>query len=154
MDSGAVIDTSTNTHDVPISAGDLPDAIAVSPDGTEVYIANSGGTVWVVDTTVDGDDVLPVKVQVGSTPFALAVSPDGRNVYFANFDSHTVSAIDAATKTTGNPVKVGTLPTAVTVSPDGKHVYVGMISGGLSVIDTGASWPCTQPPGTGLTAAV
>ena len=92
--------------------------MAVSPNGSHLYVANSdSGAVSVINTTTNS---VTNTISVGRNPEGLTLSPDGTDVYVANYDSNTVSVIDAAT----NTISVGTNPTAVAVSPDGSHLYV------------------------------
>ena len=91
-----------------ISVGSSPGALALSPDGKRLYVANTGsGTVSVINT-----DYLPthrrqsratssrLDITVGSSPSALALGADGR-LYVANRGSNTVSVINTATNTAG-----------------------------------------------------
>ena len=52
------------------------------------------------------------------------ISPDGRTVYVANIGSGTVTPIDTATKTPGEPVEVGVRPRAIVITPDSRTAYV------------------------------
>jgi len=45
------IDPSTNTVVATIHVGSGPEGVAVTPDGTRLYVANDGGEVWVIDTS-------------------------------------------------------------------------------------------------------
>ncbi len=62
--------------------------VAVTADGSKVYIANSGDdTVSVIDA---GSRKVIAPIDVGTNPFGVAVTPDGKTVYVAN-QSHDVS---------------------------------------------------------------
>jgi YVTN family beta-propeller protein len=71
--------------------------VAVSPDGSQAYIANRGfytvpsGTVSVIDT---GAGAVTATIPVGSNPEGVAVSPDGHRAYVTNGGSGTVSVLD------------------------------------------------------------
>ena len=78
------------THiDVPNSRG-----LAVSPDGTRLYVANIGfDSVSVIDTstnTVVGEIPVPGS---DDGPWRIAISPDGSRAYVLNFAGGTVSVI-------------------------------------------------------------
>jgi YVTN family beta-propeller protein len=45
------IDTSTNTVVATIRVGSGPEGMAITPDGTRLYVANDSGSVWVLDTS-------------------------------------------------------------------------------------------------------
>ncbi len=57
-------------------------------------------------------------------PDGIAITPDGKTVYVANIGSGTVTPIDTATNTPGEPVEVGVRPRAIVITPDGKTAYV------------------------------
>ena len=69
-----------------------PDGIAVTPDGSRVYVANRGtNNVTVIDT---GADSVLADVSVGAAPHGVSVTPDGTKVYVANMENNNVSVID------------------------------------------------------------
>jgi YVTN family beta-propeller protein len=122
-----------------------PYGVAVSPDGSKVYVTNSTskvnstGTVSVIDTAKN--KVIATIPCCGD--LGIAVSPDGSKVYALN-GVNSVAVIDTATNTviTTVPVGVGILY-GVAASPDGSKVYVTNIvpndpsaRGTVSVIDT------------------
>jgi YVTN family beta-propeller protein len=127
-----------------IPVGDAPFGIAVSPDGSKVYVTNSQDflnsqspdTVSVIDAAMN---TVTATVTVGLFPEGVAVTPDSSKAYIANTDSGTVSMIDAATNTVTATISVGSFPQGVAVTPDGSKVYVTSsqsVPGTVSVIDT------------------
>ena len=69
--------------------------MAVTPDGSKVYVANRGNnTVSVIDAT----NTVIATIPVGLAPFGVAVTPDGSKVYVTNLNN-TVSVIATATNT-------------------------------------------------------
>jgi outer membrane protein assembly factor BamB len=131
-----------NSFDVDDDA--YADAIAVSPDGSTVYVtgtsnsqfltvaydACTGAVLWSASYEVGGDD---------DAATALAVSPDGSTVFVtggddtANGGGYSTVAYDAAT---GAQLWVASYdatntdePTSVAVSPDGSTVFVTGVSG-------------------------
>jgi YVTN family beta-propeller protein len=111
--------------------------VAVTPDGSKVYVANFGsGTMSVIATTTN--TVIGSPIAVGFRPQGVAVTPDSSKVYVANHIDNTVSVIDTATNTViGSPIAVGSEPEGVAVTPDGSKVYVANFgSGTVSVIAT------------------
>jgi YVTN family beta-propeller protein len=119
-----VIDTGTNTLLTTIALGSGNFGIfglAVSPDGTKLYVststnANGGqpypsGAVSVIDLTTDS--VIATVPLPSYMPFGLAVTPDGTKVYVANHYNDTVAVIDTATNSLRRfQIHVGGFPTA------------------------------------------
>jgi YVTN family beta-propeller protein len=98
----SVIATATSTVTATIPVGSGPSGVAVTPDGTKVYVANNGfgfGTnVSVIDAATN---TVIATIPVGSSPSNVAVTPDGRRVYVANFQSNNVSVIAKSADFTG-----------------------------------------------------
>ncbi|MCV7298439.1 beta-propeller fold lactonase family protein [Mycobacterium barrassiae] len=113
-----------------------PNEMAISPDGTRLYVTNNGfftgNTVTVIDT--ETNSVVAI-ITVGDEPREVAVSPDGATAYVANLGG-TVSVIDTTTNTVTATISVGVVPDGIAVSPDGGTVYVTQNDGTVSVIDT------------------
>ena len=136
----SVINTANNTVAATVNVRKNPYGIAVSPDGTRIYVTNVNygysGTVSVIDTAINE---VTATVDLGKkySPCGVAVKPDGTKVYVADRDINGVSVIDTATNTVTARVPVGTNPLGVTVTPDGTKVYVtNRYSNNVSVIDT------------------
>jgi YVTN family beta-propeller protein len=124
----SVIDTTTNTVSATITVGNLPFGVAVTSDGSKVYVPNPAppgrcililcGSVSVIDTATN--TVVATIPNVGNLPQGVAVTPDGSKVYVAlqgtSFQTGpppgTVSVIDAATNSLATGVNVGNFPTA------------------------------------------
>ena len=137
---------------VSTQTGNSPAGVVASPDGTRVYVANTGSNTVSVFNTATGQliDTNPnvagtQSISVGSSPSALAISADGKRLYVANTGSNSVSVIDTITnkRIDANPsifavdIAVGSLPSALAISADGKRLYVANTgSNSVSVIDT------------------
>jgi len=107
-----VIDTATNTViatiTIPNSVNTV--ALAVSPDGSKIYVTNNNsGNVSVIAT---GTNTVIATIAVGLNPLGVAVTPDNSKVYVANEGSGTVSAIDTATNAVTAMIPVGVEPVA------------------------------------------
>ncbi|HEX5270468.1 MAG TPA: bifunctional YncE family protein/alkaline phosphatase family protein [Gemmataceae bacterium] len=132
-----------------IEVGLHPCAMAASPRGRFVYVANAASdTVSVIDrrtdTVVETIAIRPEgRLPFGSGPNALAVSPDGGTLYVANGTNNCLAVVRLGTigfdadPGDGRPEKsavVGLIPTgwypgAVVLSPDGKTLYVANVKG-------------------------
>jgi YVTN family beta-propeller protein len=145
--SVAVIDTatmkvvdvnpSTSTVDS-IKVGSTPAGIAISPDGTRLYVTNSGSsTVSVIDTTLNKEIS---RITVGSQPSGIAVSPDGNKLYVTLRYSDSLATVNLANNLVST-VKVGDSPREVALTPDGTRAVVTNYDGTVSVVDITTTTP-------------
>jgi DNA-binding beta-propeller fold protein YncE len=124
--SGTVLD---------MPAGFTPEALATSPDGSFVFVANDNqdnsdaGDV----TTIEGADTaspfVGSSITAGLSPRDITVSLDGQYVYVANLGSDDVSQFSGADSGTGtltllNGIAVGGQPIALAITPDSGTLYV------------------------------
>ena len=117
-DTVSVIDTATNAVvGSPITVGDVPRGIAITPDGTKAYVTNqNANTVSVIDTATNA--VVGSAIPVGSEPVGIAITPDGTKAYVTNRNADTVSVINTATNAVvGSPITVGDLPFGIAICP-------------------------------------
>ena len=89
-DTVSVIATATNTVAGQISRWDLAlKGVAVTPDGTHVYVTNrASDTVSVIKTA---NRAVVATIPVGNYPTGVAFTPDGTHVYVTNVRSPTMS---------------------------------------------------------------
>src|SRR5262245_46162436 len=88
-DRVAVISTLNNSATTTIPLGQHgPWGVAVSPDGSKVYVTSPypDNTVLVIATA---NNAVIATIPVGDYPIGVAVTPDGSNVYVANYGSNT-----------------------------------------------------------------
>jgi YVTN family beta-propeller protein len=151
----SVISTASNAVTATITVGFDPRGVAVTPDGSKVYVANFGvpssvpGSVSVISAGVATQITDPSF----NAPLGVAVTSDGSKVYVTNFSGNTVSVITTATdmvtavvngSSCAAAIPVGSFPFGVTVSPDGSMVYVAnqgndVEAGTVSVIATASN---------------
>jgi len=150
----SVIDTATNTVTATVNVGDHPQGVAVSLDGSKVYVTNYCD-ISVIDTTTD---TVTATIPVKQNPtIGVAVTPDGAKVYvtsgYRTIDGDITRCLfqvtDTATNTVTSIGQFSGLFTGVTVSPDGKNVYLARDvqtglrpskgEGYVSVIDTASN---------------
>ncbi|GJM15657.1 MAG: hypothetical protein DHS20C13_09840 [Thermodesulfobacteriota bacterium] len=106
---------------VTVVVGMSPSALAVTPDGDFVYVANGGNNnVSVIQTS---DNTVVDTVVVDSLPFGIAVTPNGDFVYVSNAGSNTVSVIQTSNNTVIATVVVDQDPSGVAIPTD-DHVFV------------------------------
>ena len=84
-----VIDTTTNKVVTTVDVGLAPAGVAVTLDGSKVYVANEAvnGTVSVIDTATNA---VSATVAVGRHPTGVAIKPDGSRIYVVNRGNGTV----------------------------------------------------------------
>ena len=139
----AVINTSNNTVSTTIAPGPTPTGIAITPDGTHLYVSYAEGDEVVVINT-SGYGIGPT-IGVGSAPEPIATTPDGKSVYVVNGEDNTVSVIDIATNSVVTTLTVGTTPSGLAITTDATTAYVlNNGSNNVTVIDV----PNTSITGT------
>ena len=159
--SGTVtpIRTATNTALKPIAVGQDPRALAITPDGTTIYVTNyQSGTVTPIRTATN---TALAPIRVGRNPLAIAITPDGKTAYVLNNGSGTVTPIRTATSTALAPIRVPAGSFSMAITPDGRTIYVldlgssqaqeGMVipirtatNTALRSIPIGHAWPSTM----------
>ena len=125
----AIINASTYTLVSSIGGTTNPYGVAATPDGSTVFVTESGtNTVSVISTATNQ---ITTSVVVGIYPHGIAVTPDGTKAYVANTGpntgaggSETVSVIEVASLTVSSTVTVGEGPMAVAITPDGSQAFV------------------------------
>lgn len=126
------VDLEDANVDARITTGTLPDAIAASPDGRMLLVADEGQDLLRVLDTSDGDVI--ATVGTGVEPDAVAVAPDGALAVVANSDDGTVTPVDLRTMRALEPIHVGAQPDAVAIGgPGGRTALVGDLGAGTVV---------------------
>jgi YVTN family beta-propeller protein len=122
----SVIDTATNTVIATVPVGGGPSGVAVTPDGSRVYVT-SGIGVSVIDTATNMVIGSPIPVESGAA--GVAVTADGSRAYVSGIHFETV--INTTTNTVVPPpipVDALSLGSGIAVTPDGSKVYVARSS--------------------------
>jgi YVTN family beta-propeller protein len=126
-----VIKTATNTVTSTIGV-ETPGRLAVSPDGSRVYVtADNLRQLSVIDTATN---LVTATINLGGSPGDIAVSPDGTRGYVItrstqNSDDIWVAVINTDPDSAGynsviNRIKVGGTPVGLAVSAGGSEIYV------------------------------
>ena len=140
LDSVIDVDPSTPASIDYIPVGSFPGMVAITPDGTRVYVASFlFDGVSIIDTATN----LPVPgILTDGGATGVAITPDGTRAYVVNFEADNVSVIDidppsGTFHTVIATVSVGNEPTGIAIMPNGTWAYVPNNGGDtVSVIDT------------------
>ncbi len=117
--SVSVIDTTTLQVVATIPVHLAPFGVAVTPDGTQVFVTNTASDdVWVIDTGSAVSDpsnaVLgTIDLDGGSSPRGIAITRDGMTAYVANNGTDSVSIIDVEGQGVITSLPVGSAPIAL-----------------------------------------
>ena len=120
--------------DIPVAGryGPVETAVAVNTVTHRIYVADSTGTV----TVIDGVTQATTTLQVGGQPSAVAVNETTNKVYVAGAPDNGITVIDGATNaltTLSDPNATG--PRVVAVNAATNKIYVGNTSLNVTVID-------------------
>lgn len=114
----------SNVITATINVGDNPTGIAMSPDGTKVYVSDHDeNSVYVIDTATN---TVTNTMFVGEWPESVIISPDGKKVYVVNSYDKKVSVINTKTNTVTATAKVTGLSSSskIAFNPTGTKMYV------------------------------
>ncbi len=127
LDDGKVTETVKTSLDPRDPVGSTPNALAVSPDGRFLYVANADNNdVAIIGIAQKGNSALLGFIPTGYYPSAIAVTRDGRKL------------LVATGKGMGSRPTVPMVGKHPTTAPDPSHPfdYVGdILSGHLEILD-------------------
>jgi YVTN family beta-propeller protein len=147
----SVIATATNTVATTVPVGVVPDVVAVSPDGTLVYVGNNVGPgVGGISVISTATNTVTATVATANQPDGIVFTPSGAFAYVANFVGSSVSVIDTATTTVVATISSAQArtPASAAITPDGAFVYTANFnSNNVSAIDTATNTIVALVPG-------
>jgi YVTN family beta-propeller protein len=121
--------------ETPVSVGKGPEGFDVSPDGKEVWAANShDGTLSIIDVA----SRKVVQTLDVHTKFANRVkfSPDGKLVLISDLGRGDLIALDAAARKEIKRLSLGRGVAGILIVPDGSRAYVAVSTDGqVAVVD-------------------
>jgi len=108
-----------------IAIGPQSEAIAVSPDGREVWLGRNGdGRISVVDTA---SRKVVSEIEVGGVPIRLAFTPDGKRVVVSDADAGALVLVDVKRRGVRRRIPLGGVPIGVVVRADGAVAWASLI---------------------------
>jgi DNA-binding beta-propeller fold protein YncE len=145
------IDVTTGTAGASFDVGSTPAAIAITPDGSTLLVANNTAntvTPVLISSGASGLTYTPgTPISAGPGPDAIAVTTDGSTAYVTNDGSDTVTPITLdGINIAGDPLPVHPGPDAIALTPNGELAYVTSDSGWVTAIVTATNGISTQPP--------
>jgi YVTN family beta-propeller protein len=120
---------------IQIPVGKQPEeGIAVSPDGTEVWVGhNEDGGISIIDTATNK---VKEVVKLAQMPIRLKFTPDGSKVLVSDPKAGEFIVIDAKTRKEIKRVKAEGTPVGIQLQSDGKRAFVArMEAGNVGVFD-------------------
>ncbi len=116
-------DNSTTLFNVASGSGST--TVAVSPDGTRLYVGETDGIIEVLDSST-GALITSINQTAGWYLGRIVVNATGTRLYVTTFNgNHSVEVIDTATyATVASITGVGGTPLGEVLSPDGSRLYV------------------------------
>ncbi|HTT91959.1 MAG TPA: YncE family protein [Acidimicrobiales bacterium] len=145
-DNVAAIDTTTldpsnyNPPETLVAVGLMPQAIAVTPDGSEVWVTEAGPQtsatpLYGIAVISTSSDTVVRQMGLSGDPTDVAFSPSGDRAYVTASDG--LHVFDVTDRRQVAFVPGLSSPQSVTVSPDGSFVYVTETqTGQLATIST------------------
>jgi YVTN family beta-propeller protein len=122
----SIVDTSTDTMIGSIPLDTKITDIAISPDGSRLYLTvPEDNKLLAIDTLTLSVLSLQPGRGPGTGPVGVAVAPDGKRVYVTIWGDNALAIVDLPDHTISKTVRVGNGPRGIAVAPDGGRVYVG-----------------------------
>jgi YVTN family beta-propeller protein len=122
----------TNTV-IPVGKG--PEGIDLSPDGLEVWAANSGdGTVSIIDTTTKQ---VKQVVNVGTKHSnRVKFTPDGKRALISDIATGDLLVVEVSARTLNKRIKLGSSAEGILIVPDGSRAFVAVSgSNKVAIVD-------------------
>lgn len=156
----AILSTANFQPITTVPTGARPLGIAFSPNGSVMYVANSGDSTVSVFAVASTQGAIPFSftlaatVAVGGAPQAVTVGPDGTAYVTVDLTSTGQVAVITASNgsySAGTPIPVGQGPAGLAISPSGASLYVANTnSNSISLVTLGGSAPSVGTVLTGI----
>jgi YVTN family beta-propeller protein len=120
----------------------VPHGIALTHDGTTLYVANlTLDRISIVDA-VNDEFVEDIILPQGTEPMQASISPDGMYLYISARGTNMLMVIDTQTKTVITQIPMAAGPMHIAVSSDGNKIYIPSMMGNVVNVVTknDSSW--------------
>jgi YVTN family beta-propeller protein len=120
-----------------VAVGKGPEGMDLSPDGKEVWAANSGdGTVSIIDAAAK--KVIETLIVGTKHSNRVKFTPDGKLVLISDLGNGELLVVDAKTRKVTKRMKLGASAEGILMQPDGTRAFVA-VSGDnkVDVVDLG-----------------
>jgi YVTN family beta-propeller protein len=105
-----------------ISVGKQPEAIDISPDGSELWVGQNGdGSISIIDTSTNK---VKETFKVGEVPIRVKFTPDGKRVLVSDPKAGELIVLDAATRKEIKRTTIGGVPVGILIAPDGSRAFI------------------------------
>lgn len=118
-----------------ITTNNQPISLAVTPDGTKLYLgAFAGQSVLVMDVATRN---IEREIPLGAFPAGMLASVDGSRIYVSDFIGAAINVINTANDSLVDSVAVGRGADDLAQNADGTRLYVGnVVDNTVSVVNT------------------
>jgi YVTN family beta-propeller protein len=127
---------------LPYPTGGVPHGIALTPDGSKLYVANlTLDRISIIDA-INDEYVDDIVLPIGTEPMQTSISPDGKYLYISARGTNMLLVIDTVTESVIAEVALPPGPMHIAISSDGNTIYVPSMMGNVvNVISkSGSSW--------------
>ena len=106
-----------------IDVPDVPRSLALSPDGTRLYVTSlSAGELTIIG--IPENEIVATVTLPAAAVFAVESSPDGRKVYLTANEDGVLIVLDARRNEVVKTIQIGSNPRDITISPRGDRIFV------------------------------
>jgi YVTN family beta-propeller protein len=118
--SGLIINTQTRMNEPPIEINGVGGAIAISTDGSRLYIGTSNEKVVVINTVTRS---VIATIQTYDIPIWLVLSRDGQKLFVSNQGSNTIEVINTSTNSISGSITLSGALSEIHFNPDKSILY-------------------------------
>ena len=118
--SVSTINTATNqVVGTPIPTDEMPESIAITPNGKRAFVVNqTGASVTVIETATR---TRVTTIPLPGHPKRIAIAPDGKTAYVTVESDEHVFEFSAETNSESGSFIAGTGASAVAITPEGQR---------------------------------